>query len=125
MCNEVPCGEPATPRRGRAFLGVTVHRWVTMERGLWARCVTISTLLLLFVGAVAGAQEAQDVRPSTPVSATVEGDIDPFLVELQERTFRFFWDTGNADNGLIPDRYPTPITGHEYLLERLREIKLV
>ena len=24
-----------------------------------------------------------------------------------------------------PDRYPTPITGHEYLLERLREIKLV
>ena len=27
-----------------------------------------------------------------------------------------------ADN---PDRYPTPITGHEYLMERLREIKLV
>jgi isopenicillin N synthase-like dioxygenase len=24
-----------------------------------------------------------------------------------------------------PDRYPTPITAHEYLLERLREIKLV
>jgi isopenicillin N synthase-like dioxygenase len=24
-----------------------------------------------------------------------------------------------------PDRYPVPITGHEYLLERLREIKLV
>ncbi len=24
-----------------------------------------------------------------------------------------------------PDRYPTPITSHEYLLERLREIKLV
>ncbi len=23
-----------------------------------------------------------------------------------------------------PDRYPTPITGHEYLMERLREIKL-
>ncbi len=28
----------------------------------------------------------------------------------------------SADN---PDRYPTPITSHEYLLERLREIKLI
>ena len=28
----------------------------------------------------------------------------------------------SADN---PDRYPTPITSHEYLMERLREIKLV
>ncbi len=28
----------------------------------------------------------------------------------------------SADN---PDRYPTPITAHEYLMERLREIKLV
>src|SRR5438105_1341098 len=34
--------------------------------------------------------------------------LDPFLIELEERTFRFFWDTANPDNGLIPDRYPTP-----------------
>src|SRR5690242_4942126 len=34
--------------------------------------------------------------------------LDPFLVELEERTFRFFWETANPDNGLIPDRYPTP-----------------
>ncbi|HEX8010474.1 MAG TPA: glucoamylase family protein [Casimicrobiaceae bacterium] len=34
--------------------------------------------------------------------------LDPFLVELEERTFRFFWDTANPKNGLIPDRYPTP-----------------
>ena len=33
--------------------------------------------------------------------------IDPFLLDLQERTFRFFWDTTNAANGLVPDRYPT------------------
>ncbi|HYC08034.1 MAG TPA: glucoamylase family protein [Steroidobacteraceae bacterium] len=33
---------------------------------------------------------------------------DPFLTDLEERTFRFFWDTANPDNGLIPDRYPTP-----------------
>ena len=33
---------------------------------------------------------------------------DPFLSQLEERTFRFFWDTANPQNGLIPDRYPTP-----------------
>ena len=33
---------------------------------------------------------------------------DPFLVELQERTFRYFWETANPENGLVPDRYPTP-----------------
>src|SRR5690242_11871917 len=33
---------------------------------------------------------------------------DPFLSELEERTFRYFWETGNSQNGLIPDRYPTP-----------------
>jgi hypothetical protein len=33
---------------------------------------------------------------------------DPFLSDLEERTFRFFWETANTKNGLIPDRYPTP-----------------
>jgi hypothetical protein len=32
----------------------------------------------------------------------------PFLDELQERTFRFFWEQANPDNGLVPDRWPTP-----------------
>jgi hypothetical protein len=34
--------------------------------------------------------------------------LDPVISDLQERTFRFFWDTANPANGLIPDRYPTP-----------------
>lgn len=28
--------------------------------------------------------------------------------DLQERTFRFMWDTTNPGNGLTPDRWPTP-----------------
>src|SRR5204863_3950136 len=48
--------------------------------------------------------EAQPLAPPASVPPTVE----PFLLELQERTFRFFWDTGNPENGLIRDRYPTP-----------------
>src|SRR5881628_1685116 len=34
--------------------------------------------------------------------------VDPILIDLEERTFRFFWDTANPKNGLVPDRYPTP-----------------
>src|SRR5437870_4665197 len=34
--------------------------------------------------------------------------VDAFFDELSERTFRFFWDTANPENGLILDRYPTP-----------------
>ena len=32
----------------------------------------------------------------------------PLLIDLEWRTFRFFWETANPKNGLIPDRYPTP-----------------
>ena len=40
------------------------------------------------------------VRRGSPI-------VEPFLIDLQERTFRFFWDTANPRNGLVPDRYPT------------------
>lgn len=33
---------------------------------------------------------------------------EAFLDTLQERTFRFFWETTNPANGLVPDRWPTP-----------------
>jgi hypothetical protein len=69
--------------------------------------VAMAVLFLTIVMAAVGA-EAQTVAvhalPPTKGAQTV----DPFLVELQERTFRFFWETANPKNGLIPDRYPTP-----------------
>jgi hypothetical protein len=37
-----------------------------------------------------------------------ERDGDPFVNNLQRRTFRFFWDTADKKTGLIPDRYPSP-----------------
>jgi len=30
------------------------------------------------------------------------------LDDVQRRTFNFFWETTNAENGLVPDRWPTP-----------------
>ncbi|HEX7930757.1 MAG TPA: glucoamylase family protein, partial [Sphingomicrobium sp.] len=31
-----------------------------------------------------------------------------FYEEIEQRTFRFFWETVNRQNGLVPDRWPTP-----------------
>ncbi len=31
-----------------------------------------------------------------------------FYEDVERRTFRFFWETVNRTNGLVPDRWPTP-----------------
>ena len=48
----------------------------------------------------------------TSNTATVAGPIpdfraDAFLDTVQLRTFRWFWETTNPTNGLVPDRWPT------------------
>ncbi len=34
--------------------------------------------------------------------------LDPFIADVQRRTFRFFWETTNPKNGLARDRFPSP-----------------
>jgi hypothetical protein len=34
--------------------------------------------------------------------------LPPFFDDLEHRTFRWFWELARRDNGLVPDRYPTP-----------------
>jgi hypothetical protein len=43
-----------------------------------------------------------------PAAARADKVLPPLLAELQERTFRYFWDTADPKTGLVPDRYPTP-----------------
>ncbi|WP_458388134.1 glucoamylase family protein [Sphingomonas sp. F9_3S_D5_B_2] len=43
------------------------------------------------------------MRPSSPALA-----LPGIYTEIEERTFRWFWDTVNRKNGLVPDRWPTP-----------------
>jgi hypothetical protein len=68
------------------------------RRALHRSRLTLVVVLLLIIVAIPHGGE-----PQTPHDV-----LDPFFVELQERTFRFFWETANPENGLIPDRYPTP-----------------
>jgi len=50
----------------------------------------------------------QPSETPTGADSQEEGRAEPFLTDLEQRTFRFFWETANPRNGLIPDRYPTP-----------------
>src|ERR1044071_1873122 len=71
-----------------------------------------SRLVPVFVAAVAGVAECAGApgaasAPSAAPGVGPAGD-DALLDDVQHRTFDFFWRTTNPDNGLVPDRYPTP-----------------
>jgi hypothetical protein len=79
----------------------------------WPRLVWLLAAAL-FIGA-AGAAEQQPTKPKVPGVIVErsrvfdpERDGDPVINNLQRRTFRFFWDTTNKQNGLAPDRFPSP-----------------
>jgi hypothetical protein len=57
-------------------------------------------ILLFLVIACAGCA-------STGTGPSLSPADDAFLDEVQERTFRFFWERANPNNGLVPDRWPT------------------
>ena len=45
------------------------------------------------------------VRPTSPRTGRT---LPAFYEDIEQRTFRFFWETVNRNNGLVPDRWPTP-----------------
>jgi hypothetical protein len=51
--------------------------------------------------AVPAAVPAAAPAPLEPAAA------EAFLDELEERTFRYFWDLADPGTGLVPDRWPT------------------
>lgn len=63
----------------------------------------------LFLAFLVGASCAPPV-PQTVPNAAPAADLgrEALVDDLQERTFRYFWDLTNPENGLVPDRWPTP-----------------
>ncbi|WP_313539936.1 glucoamylase family protein [Sphingomonas sp.] len=48
-------------------------------------------------------------QPGTRMGGTGPAPaVDPLIRDVQERTFRYFWDTTDPETGLAPDRWPTP-----------------
>lgn len=54
------------------------------------------------------ASPGREADPRPPRRRLEQIRPDPFLDDLQARTFRFFWERANPANGLVPDRWPTP-----------------
>lgn len=61
----------------------------------------MKTSLLFFLSLTLCFAQAQPVYKFTKAD-------NAFLDSLEHDTFRYFWDTANPDNGLVPDRAPTP-----------------
>lgn len=51
-------------------------------------------------------QSGEETRRRS-VTRPAERALSPFMQDLQKRTFDFFWELTNEDNGLTPDRWPT------------------
>jgi hypothetical protein len=47
-------------------------------------------------------------RPALAITPTGPRRLPDFYEEIERRTFRWFWETVNRANGLVPDRWPTP-----------------
>ena len=67
-------------------------------------------ILALLFGAInmGIAQNKPQNRPIAPAAGKLSTADQHFLDSLQRDTFRYFWETANSQNGLIPDRAPSP-----------------
>lgn len=89
---------PAWPRRGVPGDGRHGSRWLPC-RSAFRGLLLLLALLTVFPGCSAG-------TPAPPAAPDLS---DPaFIEQLEQRTFRFFWEQADPVTGLIPDRYPTP-----------------
>ncbi len=61
--------------------------------------------LVVALGVAACGSGGEPTPPSELPDVETETE---FLDDLQQRTFRYFWETANPTNGLVPDRWPTP-----------------
>jgi hypothetical protein len=77
---------------------------IAFRQFLTARRSRIAAALAALLLAGCGASPAPSLAPA----ATAAVPPSSLLDDLQERTFRFFWDLANPTNGLVPDRWPTP-----------------
>ncbi len=66
------------------------------------------TTLALAGALAAPVHAANPLQGQLPTRESVGHRLPPLFDDLQERTFRFFWETANPANGLVPDRHPTP-----------------
>ena len=78
--------------------------------------LVLSGLTAVALALGAGCAAPRSTAPAAPAATTpasvlpsgLSRDDEVFLEDVQQRTFRWFWETTNRRNGLVPDRWPTP-----------------
>jgi hypothetical protein len=73
----------------------------------WLVSVRLRVAAAALAGLAAIVAAAPACAPSQSRVAVAPQAADPFLDAVQERTFRFFWESANPRNGLVPDRWPS------------------
>ncbi len=79
---------------GRKWSFPTPLRWLVAVLVMVATVIAIASRFL---------PPTTDTAP--PILTT---KLPPLFDDIEERTFRYFWDTADPKTGLVPDRYPTP-----------------
>lgn len=65
----------------------------------------LASLTVFMLGACA--HSSHDTTASSPLMNTGgTNTLPPLFDDIERRTFDYFWETTNPDNGLAPDRYP-------------------
>lgn len=67
-------------------------------------CLALAFVCLTMFAGLGHAAPPPAVASAVPVAQAPTWT--PLLGDLQQRTFRFFWDTSNPANGLVPDHWP-------------------
>ncbi|HZD52757.1 MAG TPA: glucoamylase family protein [Woeseiaceae bacterium] len=75
--------------------------------------VAAVVLISLALRPAVQAESAPSITPDPPsvntgLPSAPRLDDESLLDDLSVRTFRFFWETANPENGLVPDRWPSP-----------------
>ncbi len=79
---------------------------LAITRRIWP---WLAVLGLLLVGAaMRGTRSSDSAAPEDELVSLNPVRLPEIFDNLQERTFRFFWETADPATGLVPDRYPTP-----------------
>jgi len=77
-------------------------------RVLKSAVAVFTSLLLVACSASLPTRATQAATPRVADSRSADSRSNEAIVEdLQHRTFNWFWETTNARNGLVPDRWPT------------------
>ncbi len=75
----------------------------------WTATLLLAALLLAGCGAPPAHAPRPAAAPAAEAAAPATADRDdPLVAELEQRTFRWFWDLADPTTRLVPDRAPTP-----------------